>query len=263
MTSPLLYYNSFSMIIQELKNFMHKVSSDITKIIQACTTAQENMGKLIDNTISQDLAKPQGVPSPNPTIDSRTFGVNHMSKSSYEINWTLSWPKPNLGMPPQSNNAMYHPQRPYEIPTSPHAYVNQQHPNQTPFNFNQSIIKLFICQTNLTHSTQWLNQQATNALNNTAKSSSFHENQHFINDIPIFKAKDPQLFDEWLEQIDKYASLTIKDPYKPALAKSQGSFSRTISSFPHALGWNKINEQLCYNFDSVATKQYATSMIID
>ena len=31
----------------------------------------------------------------------------------------------------------------------------------------------------------------TDALENIAKSSSFQENQHFINDIPIFKAKDP------------------------------------------------------------------------
>ena len=67
------------------------------------------------------------------------------------------------------------------------------------------------------------------ALNNIAKSSSFQENQHFMNDIPIFKAKDPQSFDEWLEQIDEVASLTNKDPYKLTLAKSQGSFSRMIS----------------------------------
>ena len=53
----------------------------------------------------------------------------------------------------------------------------------------------------------------------------FQENQHFINYIPIFKAKDPQSFDVWLEQIDKVAALTNKDPYKLALAKSQGLFS--------------------------------------
>ena len=34
----------FSMIIQELRNFMAKVSSDITKITQAFTAAQENTG---------------------------------------------------------------------------------------------------------------------------------------------------------------------------------------------------------------------------
>ena len=37
-------------------------------------------------------------------------------------------------------------------------------------------------------------------------------NQHFINDMPIFKAKDPQSFNDWLEQIDKVASLTNKGP---------------------------------------------------
>ena len=29
------------------------------------------------------------------------------------------------------------------------------------------------------------------------------------------------------------------------------------------MGWNKIREQLCYNFGSIATKQYATSVLID
>ena len=51
------------------------------------------------------------------------------------------------------------------------------------------------------HGTQQLHQQTTDALNNIAKSSSFHENKHCINDIVIFKAKDPQSFDECLEQI--------------------------------------------------------------
>ena len=68
------------------------------------------------------------------------------------------------------------------------------------------------------------------ALQNIARSSSFQENQHFRNGTPIFKAKDPQSFDYWLEQVDKVAALTNKDLYKLALAKSQGLFSRTISS---------------------------------
>ena len=54
-------------------------------------------------------------------------------------------------------------------------------------------------------------------LENIAWSSTFQENQHFINNIPIFKAKDPQSFDDWPEQIDKVAALNKKDPYKFAL----------------------------------------------
>ena len=104
---------------------------------------------------------------------------------------------------------------------------------------------------------QCLHQQTTDALNNITKSSSLQENVHFINDIPIFKAKDPQSFDESLEQIEKVTSLKNKDPYKLIFAKSQGSFSKTISSYPPTLGWNKIKEQLCYNFGSVTTKQHA------
>ena len=51
-----------------------------------------------------------------------------------------------------------------------------------------------------------------------------------------------------------------KDPYKLTLAKSQGSFSRTINSYPPTLGWNKIKEWLHYNF---GYKQPAASMLID
>ena len=76
-------------------------------------------------------------------------------------------------MPQQSHNDAYHSKRPYETPTSPHDYVNQQPPKQTPLNFNQLVVELFRCQTKLTHSTQWLHHQMTDALENVAKFSSF------------------------------------------------------------------------------------------
>ena len=50
----------------------------------------------------------------------------------------------------------------------------------------------------------------TDAVENIA-TSSLQENQLFINDIPVFKAEDPPSFDDWVEQIDKVASLTNKD----------------------------------------------------
>ena len=65
---------------------MDKVSGDITKITQACSTAQENTGKLIENTILQALTKLQDVTPLNPTIDSRTFGTNCALNSSYKTN---------------------------------------------------------------------------------------------------------------------------------------------------------------------------------
>ena len=49
------------------------------------------------------------------------------------------------------------------------------------------------------------------ALQNKIRSSTFQEKQHSINGIPIFKAKDPQSFDDLLEQIDKVAALTNKN----------------------------------------------------
>ena len=84
-------------------------------------------------------------------------------------------------------------------------------------------------QTEFAHSTQCLYQQTTDALHDITKSSALQENLHFIHEIPILKAKDPQLFDEWLDEIDKVAALTNNDPHKLVLAKSQGSFSKTIS----------------------------------
>ena len=100
-------------------------------------------------------------------------------------------------------------------------------------------------------------------LENIARYSTFQENQHYIDDIPIFKAKGPQSFDDLLEQIDKVAALTNKDPYKLALEKSQISCRRTISSFLPSRGGNKIKEWLHYNFVSIATKQHAVSMLVD
>ena len=92
------------------------------------------------------------------------------------------------------------------------------------------MVDLLRHQTELGHNTQCLCQQTTDALHSIAKSSALQENVPFIHDIPMFKAKDLQLIDGWLEQIDKVAVLTNNDPYKLALAKSKGSFSKTISS---------------------------------
>ena len=55
-----------------IKNFMDKVSDDITKITQAYTTTQENTGKLTENVISQELTKLQDSTPPNPTLDPRS-----------------------------------------------------------------------------------------------------------------------------------------------------------------------------------------------
>ena len=106
---------------------MDKVSSDITKITLACTTAQENTGILIENAISQALT------NPNLAINSRPFGTNQASSSPYKSNWTSYWQTNNFGIPQNFNNDMYHPKTPYETPTSLHAYVNQQPPNPYPF----------------------------------------------------------------------------------------------------------------------------------
>ena len=114
----------------------------------------------------------------------------------------------------------------------------------------------------LTHSTQCLHQQMMDALQKIVRPSISQESQHFINIIPVFKAKDPQSFDDLLEKVNKVATLTNKDPDKLPLAKYHISFSRTISSFPPSMGRSKIKELLCYDFGSVATKQHTVSMLI-
>ena len=80
----------FSMIMQELWNFMDKLSGDVNKIIQMHTVAQENTGKLIENVIWQALTKQQNITPPYPTRDSRAFAANHEYNSSYDTNWTAS-----------------------------------------------------------------------------------------------------------------------------------------------------------------------------
>ena len=61
---------------------------------------------------------------PSQTIDSRTFGTNCTSNSSYETNWTSFLSINNYSLQHQSSNDAYHSQRPYETTTSPHSYVN-------------------------------------------------------------------------------------------------------------------------------------------
>ena len=147
-TSPLL---SYSNLVWYHRNW--EISLSVWWHYQdhtACTAAQENTGQLIENVISQALTKPQDVMPPNPTIDCRTLGTNHTSNSSYETNWTSSWPTTNFGIPQQSYNDRYHSQRPYETPTYPNDYVNQQPPPTRPHSTSVNLVKLFRWQTELT-----------------------------------------------------------------------------------------------------------------
>ena len=100
--------HQFSMITQELWNFMDKVSGDINKITHVFTTVQENAGKLIENAISQSLTKPQDIIPTNTSRDTRNFGVNRESNSLYDVNWTVSWQTNNNDIPQNCNNEAYH-----------------------------------------------------------------------------------------------------------------------------------------------------------
>ena len=132
----------FSMITEELKNFTNKKSGDITKITKAYNTAHENTDKLIENAISQTLRKAQSTTTPSTSIDTRNFGPNY-ANPSYETNWTSALLTSNhtMSQQPEINTHQIH--RHYEEHTPPQTYINQQHPNQTPFNLNQSVVKPF------------------------------------------------------------------------------------------------------------------------
>ena len=173
----------------------------------------------------------------------------------HETSWTSTWPKYDYNMSQQPEINVHQVYRPHEDHTPLQTHTNQPYPNQRSLDLNLSV-ELFRHQTELTYSTQCLHQQTTDALISIARSSSHQEKLNFINYFPIFKAKDPQSLDDWLEQSDKVALLTNKNPYKLTLENSQGSFSRTISLYPPTLGWNKIKEEVCYNFGSVATEQH-------
>ena len=227
----------FSIIAQELWNFIDKVSGDLNKITWACTTAWENTGKLMENAISQILTRTQGS---TPTEASPPRESWTLDQSEYQtLHMMQTWQFPGKQIILVYHNTLMRKHITYKYcrrhPCAP-CYVSQQQPNLTPFDFNKFVVELFQCQMKLTHSTQHLQCQMTHALQNIARSSMFQKNQYFINDIPIFKAKVPESFDDWLEQIDKVASLTNKDSYKLAPAKSWGSFSRTFSSFPPLMG---------------------------
>ena len=104
------------MITQELKKFMGKVAGDIMKISQTCTTAQENIGKLIENIISQALSKPQDSTPPNPTLDSKSSQTSNSSMKQ-----TGPCPGQQLIMTCHSNQIMTH--ITYKVPmkhTLPH-----------------------------------------------------------------------------------------------------------------------------------------------
>ena len=134
------------------------MSGDITKITQAYTAAQENMGKLIESAVSQTVTKAQDVTPPSVTTDSRTLELMIQQTTHMKQIGPLPGQQLPLLCHYSWNMTQIQTQRPYETDTSLHVYANQQLPDQTFFDFNQSIVELFRHQTELTHSTQHLHQ---------------------------------------------------------------------------------------------------------
>ena len=136
--------------------------------------SSKNMDNLIEHIISQALIKLQDASSPDPTIDSfQSF----QSKSYIKL---FLWTKCDLIL---ANKYFWYATtiKWWYIPPTKTLWDTSTSPclckpaasQSDPFQFSQFIIELFRCQTKLTHSTQWLHQQTTDTLNNTAKSSLF------------------------------------------------------------------------------------------
>ena len=211
---------------------------------QAHKNMHKQTGKFIENAASQAITKPQETTVPtSATLNTNTQNVTYAS-SPYNLHQTPTWHTVHPNMEHTLNGTMHPAYRYQELQTPTLSNSPEQQTCKANTNLNQSVVDLLRHQTDLTQNTQCLHQQTTDALYNIAKSSALQKNVHFINDIPMFKAKDPQSFNDWLDQIDKVTALTNNDPYKLVLAKSQGSSSKTISSCPSILSWNKIKECL-------------------
>ena len=91
MTNPWLFYNNFSIITQELQNFMDKASSDLNKITQAYTAAQENTCRLMENAISQALARQQDSTSTKAPPANLEF-LDQTKNQTHEMMQTLPHP---------------------------------------------------------------------------------------------------------------------------------------------------------------------------
>ena len=168
---------------------------------QTHKAVQEQTGKIIENAMSQALTKKQDTTiSASTTLNTSNQNVNYASPP-HSLYQTPTWhtTHPNIPHPPHVNTIL-------QMNTQSNRPGQQLY--HTPTNLNQSVADLLRCQTDLAHYTQCLHQQTTDVLCNIAKSSALQENVPFINDIIIFKAKDPQSFDEWLDQINMVIALT-------------------------------------------------------
>ena len=119
----------FSIITQELQNFTYNVSSDLHKVTQVCTTAQENISRLVQDAISQALANPQESTSTgaNSSREPRIFifTLNQVPNSSNDAHFTASWQMNDFGVAQHLDWEAYHSQVLQEMAKWPHTHVNQ------------------------------------------------------------------------------------------------------------------------------------------
>ena len=132
--------HQFSIMAEELKNFTKQVLSNITKMMQAHNTTQGHTGKLIENAISQALAKTQDTTVlPLTPVHTSSWNVNYASPT-YDLNQTSSWPTAH-----------------HTISHTPHINTHPTYRCQTHKKYtNNSIDNRFI-KPPLTSSSQWLN----------------------------------------------------------------------------------------------------------
>ena len=113
------------------------------------------------------LTKVENTTTSSTPVDPGNFRVNY-TNSSCETNWTTAWLTFNIAMSQQPEIDTSNSQASQSTYTPTNLYKPKT-PQSDPFQL-QSFIKLFRCQTKLTHSTH-LHQQTTDALNNVTKFS--------------------------------------------------------------------------------------------
>ena len=92
------------------------------------------------------LTKAQNITTLDNPIDTRNFRTN-CTNPDHETSWTSTWPTYNYNMSQQPEINTHQVYITYEDHTPPQSHTNLPYPNQSSLDLNQSVVKLFRCQT--------------------------------------------------------------------------------------------------------------------
>ena len=163
----------FSRLKEELKTFTTLVSSNISEMTLAHKTAQENMGKMIENAISQALSKTHDITVCPPTTSYTNHHNVTYTSFPYNVHSTPNWHSHNYNRQSTSKGNTHPTYIQEELQTHPYTDSHEPQTHQTSPHLNQSVVKCLRLQTDLAQNTQCLHQQTIDTLHNIAKSSAY------------------------------------------------------------------------------------------